>query len=199
MGGEGAHYLLSLLQCSTSSGLGRTRQDVPALVSRLFLLVIVSPFLGLALSSGSCQRRPPTLRPPTASPAPQPSSGFSRRRVQLLERSNPSDVNRHCPREPRPKPPPANRNSRLCSSAVQSQAGCELRAPRPCRGSAGGLAGASAFSEQRRAASGSADCVPRCGRRRFCALGVLNEVEATRPGRKVPQTPSGQARRGSQD
>lgn len=63
------------------------------------------------------------------------------------------------------------------------------------------LAGAraSVVSERRRFASGSAGCIRRCGRRRRCAPGVLDEAEATRPGRKAPQARSGQARRGFQD
>lgn len=175
-----------------------------ALVCRLFPLVIVSPFLGLMLSSCSCQRRPP--HPATSHrlsvPHPTPhrasqgggsSSASAPIRAPSTGSASASPAPRHCqPIEIRVrKVGPSNR--RLAVSLA-----CPALAALG-RGSAGGRAGASAFSEQRRAASGSAGCVRRCGRRRRCAPAVLTEAEAIRPGRKAPQTRSGQARRGSQD
>lgn len=126
-------YLLSLLHCSPSSGLGgiRAGRSSPS-------FQIVSPSHCFSFSWARAllpffpapAPTPRDLLPPLRPPHPLPR--FSRRRVQLREHSNPSALNWLCLREPCPTPPSANRNSCSYSRAVQSQVSCEPRVPRPC-------------------------------------------------------------------
>lgn len=179
-------------------------QVVPALVSRWFLQVIVSSFLGLARAllpllpvPAPTRDLPPFSVPFTPHPGSSQGGGFSSASAPIRAPRTGSASSSPAPRHRQPveigvcKVGPSN-----CGWAVR------LERPAPAalgRCSAGGRAGASAFSERRRGASGSAGCVRWCGRRRRCDPGVLDEAEATRLGRKAPQARSEQARRGSRD